>query len=150
LIFSQGRKDANNKNTNNHIGNIPIKDKFKWQPGAVLSIVAKNDSTWIIKINLLTQNPKWLPGVAGTGNFFINLHKILNLTISNKTKTYKCEDSCKPETSSKTSDFIDEIQKIIAEYKDEPEILENEPYVYTVYFDFDENTITALHEKCLP
>jgi len=150
LIFSQSRKELNNKDSKSQIADTSIQDRFKYQPGAILSIKVQNDSTWIFNINLLTRNPNWLPGVNNTGDFFLNLNKIVNLTISIKTKTYKCEDRCKPETSSKTSDFIDKIQKTLGKYKNDSEKFGRKSNIYTAYFDIDGTTITAIYEQCLP
>jgi len=150
IIFSQSQRDTNIKDSKNRINDTSIQDKFKLQPGAILSIIVQNDSTWIFKINLLTRNPKWLPGIDSTGDFFLNLNKIVNLTISNRSKTYKCVDRHKPESSSKTSDFIDKIQKTLDMYKNESEKFGRKPNIYTAYFDIDGTTIIAIYEQCLP
>jgi hypothetical protein len=150
LIFSQSKKESNNKNSKSQNADTSILSKLKRQPGAILSIIVQNDSTWIFKVNLLTRNPKWLPGVDSTGDFFLSLNKIVNLTISNKSKTYKCDDRGQAKTFSKTSDFINEIQKTIKSYKNEAERLGREPNLYSAYFDIDGSTITAIYEQCLP
>jgi len=129
---------------------ISNEDKLANQAGAILQIEMQNDSTWNLKIELLERNPKWKPGVDSTGGFFLRLNKTLNLEISIKAKSFKCDDRALPELSVRTKDYIYEIQKRIARFEKDAERFGHEPILYTAYFDIVGTTITSIYEQCLP
>jgi len=114
---------------------------FKNQPGEIKSIESKGSNEWLLAVDLLSHNPKWIPGVDSTGGFFINQNpKIRNLNVSNTTNIYVCgpgpdENDTSADILVSTSDFIKEIQS--SDYK-------------TRYFDINGSNITAVYQQCLP
>ena len=153
LIYSQSKKESNNRNPKNQVADTSILNKLEKQPGAILSIIMQNDSTWIFKVNLLKRNLKWLPGSNSdsTRDFFLTLNlKVKDLIVNKKAKIYECNDRGQAKTYAKSSDFIDMIQKTITRNKNESERHGRKPYSYTAYFDIDGTTITAIYEQCLP
>jgi len=125
---------------------------FNNQPGAVKSIKAEGNNQWTLAVDLLTRNPKWLPGVDSNGGFFINQNpKIRNLTVTKDTKTYNCENPGpmpKAMPNSLQNAFISEIQDTINRSKTEKGLIGE--FGYTAYFDINGNTITAIYQQCLP
>ena len=149
-VFSQSIENPNSEFQENQIDSNSIKNELKYQAGAILQIEPQNDSIWNLKIDLLERNPKWKPGIDSTGEFFIKLDKILDLVISNKTKSFKCDERTVPGLSVRTIDFVSELQKIVMRFEKDSERFVREPFFYTAYFDIDGTTITAIYEQCLP
>lgn len=113
----------------------PPVEFFHNQPGDIKSITKENNQ-WVLAVDLLTRNPKWLPGVDSTGEFFINQNpKIRNLNVTENTKTYNCQQDVEASFLMNTATFISNLQK--ASYK-------------TVYFDIDGENITTIYQQCLP
>ncbi|OIO29277.1 hypothetical protein COX93_01600 [Candidatus Nomurabacteria bacterium CG_4_10_14_0_2_um_filter_30_12] len=108
---------------------------FHNQPGDIKSITKENNQ-WILAVDLLSRNPDWLPGVDSTGEFFINQNpKIRNLSVTENTKTYNCQQDVEASFLMNTAIFISNLQK--ASYK-------------TVYFDINGTNVTAMYQQCLP
>ena len=101
----------------------------------------KGSNEWQLSVDLLTRNPKWLPGVDGTGGFFINQNpKIRNLLVTSATKTYKCGDGADgngttPDIQVDTSTYIQALQA--DSYKNR-------------FFDINGSNIVAIYDQCLP
>jgi hypothetical protein len=119
---------------------------FKNQPGAIKSIAASGNNNWQLAVDLLTRNPKWLPGVDSSGGFFLNENpKIRNLTVTKDTKTYNCGTGVAgtpPYILQNTASFISNIQNKVNK--------SGEEFGYTTYFDINGTNITAIYEQCLP
>lgn len=131
-----------------------LNEVFKNQPGAVKSITVKSNNQWILAVDLLSRNPKWLPGDDSTGGFFINQNtKIRNLTVSNNTKAYDCETQYAdghnvPPSLQNTAAFIAKIQDTINKSKTDKGLVGE--FGYTAYFDISGTNITAIYQQCLP
>lgn len=64
------------------------KDVFEDQYGIIKSATNVGKNQWILAVDLVTRNSKWLPGI-GKEPFFINQNpKIRNLNITTETKAY--------------------------------------------------------------
>jgi len=127
---------------------------FNKQPGAIKSITAQSSNQWVLAIDLLSHNPKWIPGVDSTGGFFINQNtKIRNLTVSTNTKAYDCGVQYADGTVigprlQNTSSFISNIQNTINKAKTDLGLIGE--FGYTAYFDINGTNITAIYMQCLP
>jgi len=121
--------------------------KFKMQPVAILTIKSQIDTAWIFQVNYLKRNPKWLPSGNDTESFYLHLNpEIINLTVTSKTITQRCADS----HNANTADFIAYIQKWMDQDKREAAQLGKKPNEYTALFDIEGETVTMIHEQCLP
>lgn len=134
---------SNEININDNSDN---KDNVKDQPGIVNGIQTTSGG-WLLTVDYVSRNPKWLPGV-GNEPFFLNTNdKLRTLIVSSnatkgKTKFFKCGGnetvSYGPVIEAKIEDFIGEVKK---------ELPTEEP-IY--YFDVKDETIDAVYTKCLP
>lgn len=124
------------------------REVFSNQPGAVKS-VTRADSNWTLVVNLLSPNPRWIPGGSSdVGGFFIDQNpKTRNLVVTSDTKTYSCDGS-NPTRLTETSSFLSGIQDTISRSKTDEGIVGE--FGYTAYFDINGTTITALYQQCLP
>ncbi len=109
---------------------------FTKQPGAIKSIQQKG-ATWQVAVDLLSPNPRWVPGDDSTGRFFINQNlKVRDLVISQETKTYSCDGL------ENTQTFMSRVQ---------PQINTSiGDFGYTAYFDIEGSRITSFYQQCLP
>ena len=120
---------------------------FEKQVGAIQSINKTGDH-WILAVDLLTPNTKWIPGVDSTGGPYINQNtRIRNLIVSSNTKTYDCgtQDADGNSTGPRlqnTLDFISRIHDIVLQSKAK--------FGYTASFDINEANISSIYEQCLP
>jgi len=115
-------------------------ESFINQPGAVKSITG-----WILAVDLLTHNSKWIPGVDSTGPFFLNQNqKVRNLKVTSDTVIYPCQPG-----SQNISTYLDSIQKRINEYNKLSDYQKSGTYV-AYYFDINGSTISGIHDQCLP
>lgn len=134
-------------NTPNLNTEEPSSEVFKDQPGAIKSLKSDGSNRWVIAVDLLSNNSKWLPGVDSTGRPFINQNsKIRSLNVTGNTKTYNCENA-KPSLLVDTSSFLSTVQNNINKgdytYKNE--------FVGPMrYFDINGINISAMYEQCLP
>lgn len=112
---------------------------FKKQPGKIGNLAPELGIRWVMNVDLLSYNPKWLPGVDSTGGQYINQNtKTRNLIATRDTKMYKCGNSTDGNIISVLSDtdeFIGNISK--SDYK-------------IRLFDIAGTNITAMYEQCLP
>ena len=125
---------------------------FKNQPGAIKSVKSQGVNSWVLVVDLLSHNPKWLPGVDGTGGFFINQNtKIRQLTIDDLTVVKGCR--FQQTTNGPASPVYDYGVKVFAEMvvseisnagKDGRE------FGYTAYFDINGTHIDTIYQQCLP
>ncbi|MFA6585854.1 MAG: PsbP-related protein [Candidatus Paceibacterota bacterium] len=131
---------------------------FKFQPGAIKSITANGNNKWILDVDLLSQNPNFLPGVGGpAGDFFINQNsKIRTLSVTSNTKAYNC-GIVSADVVSNISDFITKIQNDMVRAKLENQYRIGGPlkitdwkFWETAYFDISGTNITAMYQQCLP
>lgn len=113
-------------------------ETFKNQPGEIKSIKADGSNKWVLSVDLLTLNPKWIPG--GSEEVFLNQNtKIRNLNINNETKSYKCGYG-------PSGNVINNVLKNNTEY-----IKEIQSQEYKIrFFDISGINITAIYEQCLP
>jgi hypothetical protein len=152
--LDQTKKDV----TNNQVINSenPNQEVFRNQPGQIMSL--KNQlNGMIVDVDILSRNTKWLPGVDGAGQFFINQDpKIRNLNITPATRSYIC--GLGPDINETTADVLVDIktfiegQNIINKlneliYLPIGQKRDNYP-VY--YFDINGSNIGAIYEQCLP
>lgn len=126
---------------------------YKFQPGAIKNIKILSKEKWIIEIDLLIFNPKWLPGVDSTGGIFLNQNsEIKKLTIDYNTKKYKCSDGLDnnpttPDVLIKTLDYISHIQKYLKKNKNATGHIVSD---FIAYFDIDGDKIITVYDQCLP
>jgi hypothetical protein len=127
---------------------------FKNQPGAIKSVTASGSNNWVLAVDLLSPNPKWIPGVDSTGGFFINQNsKIRNLNVTSTTKAYDCgmqygNDTSVPPSLQNISSFISNIKNIVSKAKTDPRSVGE--FGHTAYFDISGTNITAIYTQCLP
>ncbi len=139
--------------TGNNTGENSSQEIFKNQPGAIKSITVRDNNQWVLAVDLLSGNPKWLPGVDSTGGFFINQNsKIRNLIVTQDTKTYDCGPG--PDNNDTSADVLNATSSFIAEIK-----TDIDSGNYTIkgqyggpvrYMDINGSTITAIYAQCLP
>lgn len=114
-------------------------ETFKNQPGEIKGIKDIGRGQYEITVDLLTLNPKWIPG--GNEKFFSNQSsKIRSLHMDLSAKTYNCGEGAdgNPTTADVPENNSIFINKIInSNYKNR-------------YFDIDGANITAIYEQCLP
>jgi hypothetical protein len=111
---------------------------FNRQPGEIKS-VTKRDQVWIVSVDLLTHNPKWLPGDDSRGEFFINQNnKLRDLTITNTTKAYACGSG----SNGELINISEDIQVFMDTFN-------SEGYM-TRYFDIVGTNVVSIYEQCLP
>ncbi len=124
------------------------KESFSKQPASVKSI-AKVDRSWSFALDLLTQNPKWIPGgIIDAGGFFINQStKVRYLGIATDAKAFKC-DGANATREVTPASFVADVESILARAKTEPGVVGE--FGYAAYFDIKGNAITGLYEQCLP
>lgn len=80
-IFAQSYQSKSSKKT--EIQHTNTNHSLKMQPVAILSIIPQNDSTWILQVNFLTRNPKWIPSGNDTESFYLHLNpEIIDLTVN--------------------------------------------------------------------
>lgn len=114
-------------------------ESFKNQPGEIKGIKDIGRGQYEITVDLLTPNPKWIPG--GNEKIFLNQSsKIRSLYMDLSAKTYNCGEGAdgNPTTADvpeNNSIFINKINN--SNYKNR-------------YFDISGTNITAIYEQCLP
>ena len=124
---------------------------FNNQPGAIKSITDKDNNQWMLAVDLLSRNPKWLPGVDSTGGFFVNQNtKVRNLNVTNATKTYNCGTG--PDGNESSADVLQNTSSFISAIQaDKNKGNYNKEFFGPVrYFDINGTNITAIYEQCLP
>ena len=118
---------------------------FNNQPGAIKSVVVKGNNQWILTVDLLTKNPNFLPGET---DFFTNQNlKIRNLTVTKDTKAYNCQNP-KDYLLGNISSLMSNIQDVINKAKTDSGLIGT--FGYTIYFDINGTSITAIYQQCLP
>lgn len=124
-------------------------ETFNNQPGAIKSIIAKENNQWVLAVDLLSRNPNWIPGVDSTGGFFINQNtKIRNLYVTIDTKTYNCGEG--PDGNATSADVLINTSSFLSSIKADINNNTNEFVGPTRYFDINENNIISIYEMCLP
>jgi len=138
-----------NSGTNSEESSLEV---FTKQPGAIKSIKSDGTNKWILAVDLLSSNPKWIPGVDSTGEFFINQNtKIRNLNITSSTKIQNCATQYSGYASGFKNDlssYINYVQDKINKAKTDIGLVGK--FGYTSYFDIVGTNITAIYEQCLP
>lgn len=147
------------KFTSTSVGNEnSTSEVFSNQPGAIKSIIANGTNRWLLVVDLLTINTKWLPGVNDP---FVNQNtKIRNLNVTTNTKTYNCGagpdgNDTTADVLISTSNFVTNLQNKITQRKSDLKYRIGGPIeIMTDWivssFDIDGTNITAIYEKCLP
>lgn len=114
-------------------------ESFNHQPGEIKVIKDIGRGQYEITVDLLTPNPKWIPG--GSEKFFSNQSlKIRSLYMDLSTKTYNCGEGTDgnlttADVPENNSIFINKINN--SNYKNR-------------YFDISGTKIVAIYEQCLP
>jgi type II secretory pathway pseudopilin PulG len=121
---------------------------FNRQPGAIKSIKSDGTNKWILAIDLLSSNPKWIPGDSSTGGFFINQNvKIRNLNITSLTKIQNCSTQYSGYASGFENNLLSFVSYVNKKIINPKEVGE---FGYTAYFDISGSDITSIYEQCLP
>ncbi len=135
----------------------PAQEVFRNHPGKVISIINRGEYLWSINVDILSPNPKWLPGVDGTGPFFINIDpKIRNLNITPATRAYVC--GAGPDGNETTADVLTDTKifidgQNIQNRLNDINIMTTEQKIYNhvaYYFDINGANIGAIYQQCLP
>ena len=129
-------------------------ESFKNQSGAIKSVKSNGTNKWILAVDLLSNNPDWIPG---ENHPYLNQStKIRNLNVTNLTKTYHCNVVVgSAELLQNTVDYITDIQNYISRAKEDIKYRIGGPVEImtdwvTYSFDITGTNITAIYEKCLP
>jgi len=125
---------------------------FENSPGAIKSITLEGASEWVLEVDILTPNPEWLPGV---NEHFINQNtKIRTLSVTDKTKTYICNEN-NPNKLQTTTDFMQNIESNVGQAQSDIQHRIGGPIELmtdwvTYYFDITGTDIIAIYYPCLP
>lgn len=134
-----------------------LTENFINQPGAIKSITTNGINKWILAVDLLSPNTKWIPGVDSP---YINQNpKIRNLNVTSATKAYDCGtqyangNNVGPSLQN-ISSFITNIQNTItqakADFKNRVGATERMTDWALARFDIRGTNITAIYQSCLP
>lgn len=165
--LAEVKLSSNNLNKDDINNEESTSEFFTKQPGAIKSILANKDKdgfengSWTLSVDLLSDNPRWVPGDDSTGGFFINQNeKLRNLLVLTNTKTYECGEG--PDGNPTTPDVLEINTSNYINYikdrmdKRQSEMIANKPVrkeitdLYTAYLDINGANITAIYEQCLP
>jgi len=144
---------ANNYQQQEEGNGSSSQEVFKNQPGAIKSITAQGSNQWILAVDLLSNNPKWFPGV---NDRYINQStKIRDLMVTASTQTYNCDTNERPDILMDTASYVAKLQATIAQAKIDINYRIGGPVQLmtdwvTVNFDVSGDNITAIYSGCLP
>jgi len=124
---------------------------FNYTSGAVKSIKLDGTNEWILAVDLLSNNPKWIPGVDD--RWFNQNTKIRNLIVTKNTKTYTCGSNGSSDIPQEISIYMaemqNEISKNISDFKRIPRDEFMTDYLLRA-FDINGSDIIAIYKICLP
>ncbi len=131
-------------------------ENFHNQPGAVKSVKVQGNQ-WLLEVDLLSQNPEWLPGVNEP---YLNQNtKLRNLIVTKDTRAYVCglgldNNDTTPDVLQDTTNFMFNTQKAIDRTKLEIQYRGGQAELMTDWetldFDISGPNITAIRNICLP
>jgi hypothetical protein len=121
-------------------------EMFKNQPGGIKSIKNTNGK-YIVAVDILNPNTKWVPGSDTSGDFFINENLTLrNLEIDNSTIIKNCSMQ-QSDTASQFENNLKSFESRVNKAITEPDYSK---FGYTAYFDITGSKVTTIYEQCLP
>lgn len=120
----------------------PADEKRSSAPAEIKQITEKNWTT-MLTLDMLTMNPDFQPGIT---DFFINQNpKLREFAITAATTAFNC--GAGSDNNENTPDVSVSIQDMIATMQQQ---LTGDNVKLTYYFDIANNTITSIHQQCLP
>ncbi len=119
---------------------------FTNQPGGIKSIKSTGGK-YVVAVDILNPNTKWVPGSDTSGDFFINENLTLrNLEIDNSTVIKNCSMQ-QSDTASQFENNLKSFESRVSKAITEPNYSK---FGYTAYFDITGSKVTTIYEQCLP